>query len=340
MQMQSAAQPLTLRWTTSDPSQVRISDDGLTALMNVRNAVVGPDVECVESDAAGPPPAAQCLRLRVRRHSGGAMLAALRLDQQGSSSLFHCSDGDLLSGIKRLSNGPRWDEADRDYELQVSGNSGSHSPAASAPIPRPPAACCAATHFAVPTHPLMPPPLQVEVDWIRRVVRWSVDGGSAVAVPVPADWTRGGLCLGLYVLDRCRCTVMLLESIVIPASPLQLALSVGSSASGSTKGRHAAATAAASSALRASSIRSPPRSLCQDELSHVSLRLLALITLFQFLRPTRRQPRPAATTRSARAQRRRRRPRRSKVSRCGRPRMLPSDAHLLVDAHSVAFVPL
>ena len=90
----------------------------------------------------------------------------------------------------------------------------------------------------------MPLPSQVEVDWMSRVVRWSVDGGSAVAVAVPDDWTSRCLPVWLVAFDHTICTATLLESIVIPASPALLARAGGVSASGSSKGRHSAAAAA------------------------------------------------------------------------------------------------
>jgi len=113
--------------------------------------------------------------------------------------------------------------------------------------------------------------LQVEVDWISRVVRWSVDGAAAVAVPVPDDWTRGRLRMRLSVWGNCGCTATLLESSGIPAadSPSQPARAVSGPASGSSKGRHVTAAASAS---QLSFLRSPARPLCLDDLSHLSLR--------------------------------------------------------------------
>ena len=115
-----ADQPLPLRWTNSDPSQVRISADGLTASLRAVDNTVCALLKVVQTDAILLP-VAQRLRLRVRHQSGGRVRAALVLDQKGSSSLFNWADGDLLSESKQLVEGQRWDEADRDYELQVSG---------------------------------------------------------------------------------------------------------------------------------------------------------------------------------------------------------------------------
>jgi len=90
-----------------------------------------------------------------------------------------------------------------------------------------------------------PPPWQVEVDWISRVVRWSVDGAE-MAVAVPADWTSRRLRVWLVVWNHAECTATLLQSSCISAaaSPT-LPARAGSSASGITKGRHTAAAASA-----------------------------------------------------------------------------------------------
>lgn len=92
---------------------------------------------------------------------------------------------------------------------------------------------------------------------MSRVVRWSMDGAAAVAVPVPDDWTRGRLCMGLCVLDRYRCTATLLESSCVPAADClaRPKINDSSSASGSSKGRHT--TAAAATAMQLSCLRSP-----------------------------------------------------------------------------------
>ena len=126
--MQTQPQPpadaplqLPLRWQTSRPAeQVCISDDGQTALLNAKDLDVFVEASCAESDDAGPPPVAQRLRFRVRHLSGGGVRAALLLIQN-ESALVIWSDGDLISESKQLIEGQRWDEADRDYELQVSG---------------------------------------------------------------------------------------------------------------------------------------------------------------------------------------------------------------------------
>jgi hypothetical protein len=113
--------------------------------------------------------------------------------------------------------------------------------------------------------------VQVDLDWITQTARVTLDGGAPTGALLPGGWAPGQVRLTVLAWDNCRCTATLLEPSCIPAaaSPLQPARSVGSSASGSSKGRHAAATSASASQL--SFPRSPAWSFCPDELSLISL---------------------------------------------------------------------
>ena len=180
----------------------------------------------------------------------------------------------------------------------------------------------------------MPPPSQVEVDWISRVVRWSVDGAAAAAVPVPDDWTCGRLRTWLIAYRSVQCTATLLEASYIPAatSPLQPARD-GGGAADSSKGRHAAAA----SALQLSSVAVQP--LCLDELSSLSAliccdHVLSVPSSGATLAPASddEEERKGAEAQTTAPQ--------IKSQPLRRPAWLPSGEHLLVDVHSVAFVPL
>jgi hypothetical protein len=108
---------------------VRVSSDGATAQL-------APSAFGTAAGLALPlaqPPLSStriCLRLRCTRDPPSVRL---ELGDSGGLKLVCFPDGELRARKKLLAQGPRWDQPDRDYKLQVSDRAAAaaHSPATS-----------------------------------------------------------------------------------------------------------------------------------------------------------------------------------------------------------------
>ena len=109
------------------------------------------------------------------------------------------------------------------------------------------------------------------MDWIERVVLFSLDGVDAVAVPMPDEWQHGWADLSVLMNGRTYGTVKLVEASYISALLAHQPVQSRHSLAGSSPGQWASLLHPHSS--RAPAMRRPPHLLTSQMHSAVTLLL-------------------------------------------------------------------